>query len=185
MKIYPVHFEWREVDVIDQDGIADRRMAMVPQRRFDNICKRQYHSGEVYPLAPLETRSRASHSHFFACIHEGFANIPESMAARWPTPDHLRRWLLIETGWFHESEIDCASPKHATQAATLIRSFDGYARISIHGSKVIIRRAKSQSAAAMGKDSFESSKRDVLELLEHLIGTKRGELGKHAKRGVT
>lgn len=182
MKIYPVVFSWREVDLIDGEGVATRAKAMVPLPRYVNVAGRQYHEGEEYPLVMIETRSRASHSQYFAALHDGFHNLPEKIAARWPTPEHLRKWLLIETNWLYESEIDCASAKHAAQAAVLIRSFDEYARISLHGAKVIIRRAKSQSVNAMGKQAFEASKKDVLDLLESFIGVKPGSLKKEAGR---
>lgn len=181
-KIYPVVFSWRDVDLIDEEGVATRAKAMVPLPRYLNTAARQYHEGEEYPLVLLETRSRASHSQFFAAINDGFNNLPEKISARWPTSEHLRKWLLVETGWFQESEIDCASPKHATQTAVLVRSFDEYARISVHGAKVIIRRAKSQSVNAMGKQAFEASKKDVLDLLESFIGVKPGSLKKEAGR---
>lgn len=183
-RIYPVVFQWRDVDLIDEEGVADRAMAMVPLARYLNVAKRQYHALEEYPLVPLEARSRASHNQYFAALSDGFHNLPEKIAARWPTQEHLRKWILCETGWFDESEIDCASPKHATQTAVLIRSFDEYARISVHGAKVIIRRAKSQAAAAMGKEAFEASKKDVLDLLENLIGVSRGQLKKQAGRSA-
>lgn len=179
----PVVFIWKTVDVTDDDGVVSRVFAMVPLARYDNLAKRQFSENEEYPLAPIEARSRASHSHFFAAIKEGFDNLPENIAARWPTAEHLRKWLLIEAGWFHESEIDCSSEKTAKQTAVLMRSFDGYARISIHGAKVIVRRAKSQSASAMGKQEFEDSKRDVLDALEHMTQVAKGELMKQAKRG--
>ena len=182
MKIYPVVFHWLDVDVADQQGVMHATKAMVPIARYVNTAARQYHEGEEYPLVMLETRSRASHNQYFAAVNDGFDNLPEKIAARWPTSEHLRKWLLIETGWFQESEIDCASPKHATQTAVLVRSFDEYARISVHGAKVIIRRAKSQSVNAMGKQAFEASKKDVLDLLESFIGIKSGSLRKEAGR---
>jgi hypothetical protein len=181
-KIHPVVFTWRDVEIADSQGVVTGTKAMVPLARYVNAAARQYHEGEEYPLVMLETRSRASHNQYFAELNEGFLNLPENISARWPTAEHLRKWLLIETGWFNESEIDCASPKHAQQTAGLIRSFDEYARISVHGSKVIIRRAKSQSLNAMGKSDFEASKKDVRDLLESFIGIRPGSLKKEAGR---
>lgn len=181
-RIYPVGMIWREVDVVEADGEVQRRWAMVPLKRYDNLAKRQYLAGSEYPLVPLEARSRASHSHYFAAINEGYKNLPEKIAARWPTSEHFRKWCLVETGWFHESEIECANEKLARQTAVLMRSFDGYARISVHGPKVIIRRPRSQSAAAMSRPEFEASKKDVLELAEHMIAVPKGSLRKEAER---
>lgn len=182
-RIYPVTFVWRSVDVVDNEsGEATRAMAMVPLARYDNVSKRQYHPGEEYPLVPLEARSRASHSHYFAALNDYFDNLPHSVAARWPTAEHFRKWCLIETGWFDESEIDCANEQCARQTAVLMRSFDEYARISVHGPKVIIRRAKSQSAVAMTKEPFEKSKNDVLELAAQFVGVPVGQMKREAGR---
>lgn len=183
MKIVPVIFVWQEVEVVNPDsGEVERRKAMVPQPRFGNVCGRQFHDGEEYPLVPLEARSRKSHSHYFAALHEGFMNLPEKIAARWPSEEHLRKWLLIETGWCDEHEFDMGSESNAKKLGKFLRMEDEYARISIHGTMAIIRRAKSQSAAAMGKQPFEESKKAVLELLEHLTSVGRGALMKNAGR---
>jgi len=182
MRIFPVVCIWRKVDVIDDDGVATRRMAMVPRNNHASLAARQYHELEEYPLVPIEPRSRASHSQFFAAIHEGFQNLPESIAARWPTPEHLRKWCLIECGWFDEDEFDFESAKEAQRLARWIRTDNEYARIRVVGMKVIVRRPKSQSAAAMGKDDFQASKQAVLELLDRMVGVPRGELKRQAGR---
>ena len=105
MKIYPVVFHWLDVDVADQQGVMHATKAMVPIARYVNTAARQYHEGEEYPLVMLETRSRASHNQYFAAVNDGFDNLPERIAARWPTSEHLRKWLLIETGWFHHDTV--------------------------------------------------------------------------------
>lgn len=189
MRIVPVTFVWRDAEVIDDDGVATRRKVMAPLARFDNICGRQFHDGEEYPLVPLEARSRASHGHYFACIHDGFQNLPENIAARWPSEEHMRKWLLIETGWFEEKDFDCPDELFAKRLATFVRTENEYARISIHRvdgkrCKVIIRTAKSQSAAAMGKQAFEASKKDVLDLLEHMTAVPRGTLMREAGKSA-
>ena len=163
----PVVFDFSEIQPADGELI----LAMIPQARYAKIAKRQFSLGDEYPLVVLEARSRASHNHFHAAIHEGFTNLPEGIAVRFPTENHLRRWVLIETGWFDEKEFDCETAALARRLAAFVRTQTEYARISIHGSKVIVREAKSQSAAAMGKQAFEDSKRDVLDYLATMIGT--------------
>ena len=180
MRMQPVIFYWKEVDVIDGDGIATRRMAMVPHLRYGNVVKRQFADGEEYVLAPVEERSMASHRQFFAAINDAFHNLPEKVAARFPSAQHLRRWALIECGHFDEKEFDCDSEKNAKRLATFIRTEDEYARISLHGLKVIVRRAKSQALPAMKKADFEVSKRDVLDLLEAMTSLPSGTLMREA-----
>lgn len=190
-RIVPVVFDWIEVDVVDREtGETARRRAMVPKERYDKIAARQYHDGEEYPLVPLEARSRKSHNAYFAQLHEAFENLPEKLAARWPTEEHMRKWILVETGWFDEEEHEFEGPKaegYARRAAAFARKADDYARIrvvQVADAKwvAIIRSAKSQAAAAMSKEPFEASKKDVLEWLEHAIGVARGTLRKEAGR---
>ena len=118
----------------------------------------------------------ASHRAYFAAINEGFKNLPHSYAARFPSADFLRRWLLIECGWCEEKEFECVSPKHAKALRTFIRTEDAYVRINSHPTIVIVRKAKSQSLAAMGKNDFEASKRDTLDLLESMVNVPKGTL---------
>lgn len=192
MRPSPVVFRWLEVDVIDGDGVAHRQMAMVAHPRYASICKRQFHAGEEYPLTILEERSRASHNQFFAALQEGFDNLPESIQARWPTADHMRKWMLIETGWFDEKEFDFegrSAERKAKMLGAFIRTEDAYARISTiaidGGYRVIIRRAKSQSMPEMRtKAEFEASKKAVLDLLESFTNVPRGTLMREAGKSA-
>lgn len=184
MRSYPVTFVWSEADVIDAHGEVARAKVMVPKPRYGNVCAKQFVEGHEYPLVILDARSRASHNFYFACLAEGFNNLPENIAARWPTPEHLRAWLLIESGWCEEDEFTLDDEAEAKTAMTKIRKRQPYARIIRNGRKVIVQYAVSQSAAAMGKDKFEASKKDVLDLLEHLTNVPRGALAKNAGRAA-
>lgn len=182
-RIVPVVFDWREVDIIDVDGEMTRVKVMVPQIRYAKTAERQFALNEPYPLVVLEARSRASHGHYFAALNEGFENLPEGISSRWPTAEHFRRWALIECGWFTEKEIDFGTSQYAKRAAILLHDeFDEFARIfqPNNGPKLIVRRAKSQSAAAMAKDAFEASKKDVLDLLASMVGVDTETLKKQA-----
>jgi len=184
----PVIFAWVEVEidvVHPKTGVLMRikRMAMVPRKKFRGVADRQFAAGEEYPLVILEARSRASHSHYFAALHEAYRNLPEKIADRWLDEEHFRKWLLIKTNWCNEFEVNCSSNKEAVKLAAKFKSDDAYSMISIHGSTVIVRTAKTQAVAAMGKQEFEASKKDVLDLAAEFIGTPRAELEKHAKRG--
>ena len=184
MRMYPVTFCWQKVDLVDgEDGAAVRAWAMVPQQRYHNVCQRQFAAGEAYPLQVVEERSMASRKQYFAAVNEGFKNLPESIAARFPSAEHLRKWLLIETGWHEEKEFECASAKHAKALCTFIRTEDDYVRISNPKNRpplVIIRKARSQALASMGKALFEQSKKDVLDLLESMVNVPKGTLMREA-----
>ena len=173
MRLLPVVYRWNQALHV-----------MAAEQRYWKVCDRQFSDSEEYPLVVLEARSRASHNQYFAAVADGFANLPEGISARWPTAEHLRKWCLVETGWFEEKEFQCDTEGNAYALATFIRTEASFARISVHGSKVIVRRAKSQSAAEMGKDDFQASKQAVLELIEYMIGAERGSLRKQAGKSA-
>jgi hypothetical protein len=192
-RILPVNFIWKALDVCVDGGEVRRIKAMVPLDRYHNVCARQYGEDGEYTLVPLEERSMKSHNAYFAQLHSAFQNLPETLAARWPTEEHMRKWVLIETGWFEEKEFPYEgrdARRHAKLLATFIRTQSEFARISTHRVSdtkvlVIVRTAKSQSKVGMPtKAEFEKSKRDVLDWLEHAIGVARGTLvregGMHA-----
>jgi hypothetical protein len=190
-RIYPCNFIWREVDIVDSDGATERLFVMIPENRYEGIARRQYHDGESYPLVILEARSRASHNAYFAEVHSGYDNLPESFAKNFPNAEYLRKYLLVETGWFEDDVWHLTTKKEATELAARTRTREPYARLKIfetsddEGTRcwaLRIRRAVSQSAAAMGKQQFEKSKRDVLDLLTTLIETTPAELRKNAGR---
>jgi hypothetical protein len=182
MTTLPVAFRWTQIGIVDDDGVVSRQFVMMPLPRFLKLAARQFSEGEEYPLVPVESRNMRSHNAYFAQIGDAFDNLPETISARFPSEMHLRKWALVEIGIFDEREIDCASEAAAQSTALLMRDLDEYCRISIHGRKVIVRRAKSQSLSAMGKDEFEKSKRAVLELLESMIGVRPGTLKQNAGR---
>ena len=171
MKMRPAVFTWSGT-------------AMVPQARFLPLCAKQYAVGETYPLMPVEDRSMASHNQYFAAISDGWHNLPETVAVRWPSEEHLRKWCLVQCGFFEEKEFEFETAEKAKTFATFYRKVDDYARIFAHDKKVIIRFAKSQSMAAMGKEQFQKSKQAVLDLIESIVDVEKGtlerEAGQHA-----
>lgn len=179
MRMVPVVFRW---DWFAIPGTGELKLVMIPEVRYEKIARRQFAEGEDYPMVVLEARSRASHNAYFAAVGEAWNNLPEEIAVRWPSAEHLRKWALIETGWFDEKDFECQSPGHAKRLAVFIRKVDEYARIIPHGNRVIVRDAKSQSAAAQGKEAFEASKKDVLDLLASMARTTPKELKQQAGR---
>jgi hypothetical protein len=197
MRIQPVNFIWREVDLVDEEGVATRAMAMVPAPRYAKVCARQYEPLAEYPLVPLEARSRASHSHYFASLNDGFDSLPEDLSAvaerlgiKTLPPDgftdseHFRAWALCETNWCDVLDFDFDSAKDATTVAKLYRRKDTYAQIMVRGAHITIKEAKSQSHAAMAKAAFQKSKDDVLNLLETMIGVAKGTLAREAGKSA-
>lgn len=181
-QIAPVSFEWREVEVADhEDGVIRTVMAMVPVKRFRRFAGEQYQAGHVYRLGPFEEQSEASRGHFFACVHTAWLNLPETVTPRWKSETHMRRWILIRCGWYDEKEFELKDEEQAFRLGTFIRTEDPYASMTVHGNKLIVRRAMTQSPKAMGKHNFEASKQDVLSYLSNLIGVDVTTLRKESK----
>lgn len=193
----PVVFDYIDVHHPDTGEVV---RAMVPIDRYRKVAGKQFVIGEQYPLVVLEARSRKSHGAYFAAVNDAFKNLPEEYAARWTNAEHLRKWVLIETGWCDENESYWESQRDAMRFVAFYReNVDEYARFNVRQTmaslafndhtgpdrkvwQVLTRRAKSQSAAAMAKGPFEESKKAVLDYLESVIGLPRGDLRIHAGR---
>jgi hypothetical protein len=190
MRYVPCMFIWDE-----------RTLTMALEPRYAKVARRQYHDREAYPLVILEARSRASHNQFFSAVASGFSNLPENLEVikerlgiktippdGWIDEDHLRKWCLCETNHCDVDEFDFDSPKDAVTFARYCRKKDNengtYTTILVRGSHVVVKTPHSQSAAAMSKEPFERSKRDVLDLIEAMTGLKRGTLNKEAGRAA-
>jgi hypothetical protein len=179
-RIRPVTFVW--------DGNH-----MVPMPRFRRECQEQFVVNEEYPLTILEARSRRSHNHFFACVHEAWMNLPDEeryitdpitgeLRERFASEDHLRKHALVKAGFYDEKNFVCETPGHAMNLAAFVRSVDTYAVISVRGNVVLIYEAKSQSAAAMGREMFQASKDAVLDVLSEMIRAKPADLRKEGAK---
>lgn len=161
---------------------GDGRFVSLP--RYAKQCDAQFLVDEEYPMSILEARSRASHNHYFAWLAEAFDNMPEKQKDRFKDAEGLRAKALVETGWCTEKNFVCDTADHALQLAANIRERSPYAVIIPRDNVVVVYDALSQSAAAMGKESFEKSKHDVIDWVSDLLGVKPGELKKNAGRSA-
>jgi hypothetical protein len=155
---------------------------MIPMPRFRKQCDQQFVVGEEYPMTILEARSRNSHNHYFASVHDAWKNLPEDIATDFPSDQHLRKTALCKTGWATMKNFVCETPEHARQLAMFCRSVDGYAVIELRGNIVRIFEAVSQDAANMGREDFQKSKDDVLNWIATLIDVKPAELRREGAR---
>ncbi|MDO1560383.1 hypothetical protein Q0812_13190 [Brevundimonas sp. 2R-24] len=79
----------------------------------------EYGLGEVVSLIPHEGRSQASHRHYFASVAEAWLNLPENLAERFATSEHLRKYALIQTGHRDERTMVCSSKAEAQRLAAI------------------------------------------------------------------
>jgi len=150
--------------------------AMIP--RLPRHADRLFTVGQVYTLVEQAERSSASHRHYFALINEAFNSLPEHIADRWSTPDHLRKWCLIRAGYRDERSIVCASKAEALRVKSFIRPIDDFAVVVASEAVVTVYTAKSQSVKAMGRAEFQASKDAVLTALADLIGVEPATLSR-------
>lgn len=156
---------------------------MVPLQRFKPMCNKQYVVGEEYVLTLLEHRSLASHNHFFAAVSEAWKNLPEKVAERFPSAEHLRKWALVQVGFAKHSSLVCDNRQHALDAAATVRNLDEFAVIKVEGNVVHVWVAASQAMHNMPqKQDFETSKSAVLDLLASMIKVPRSQLSQEAER---
>jgi hypothetical protein len=150
--------------------------AFWPRPAFRREADKQFVVGQTYRLAEYEDRSQTTHNHQFAAINEAWKNLPERLAAQFPSPLHLRKRALIETGFFKETRLDVGSQAAASAVATTLRAKDEFAWIVVRGGIVVMREAKSQKRTAMDKAEFQASKTAALEWVANLIGVEPDQL---------
>lgn len=175
------HFRPRPV-VFTWDGDA-----MIPLPRFRDLCNKQFVVHEEYALTIVENRSQASHNHYFAALNDAWQNLAEEFNGRFPSPEHLRAWALVEAGYCDETDTVCDSPRDAKTLAATIRRYSPYAIIRLSGNVVKVFEPKSQAmtgANAMLKEEFEASKAAVLDIVAGMARTTRAELKKNAGRSA-
>ena len=153
---------------------------MAPLSAYARRCTAAFAVGEVYNLEAIEQRSAASHRHYFASINEAWQNLPENLVEQFPTSEHLRRWCLIRAGYSQSRDIVASSRSEALRLAAFIKPMDTYAVVTAREAVVTVYTAESQSMRAMGKQRFQQSKTDVLDLLAAIIGVGPVEIGRAA-----
>lgn len=154
----------------------------VPLPRFKRLCDEQFEVHEEYPLIVSEERSMSHHRGYFASVREAWKNLAEEYGTRFPSPDHLRAWALVECGYATETDYVMDSAKDARKLALALRKMSPLAVIQISGNVVKHFEAESQSVPAMKKERFDASSRDVLQLVASMARTTPTELKKNAGR---
>lgn len=141
----------------------------------------RYVVGAVYRLEPHEDRSFNSHRHFFASIAEAWSNLPELLAQRFATPEHLRKYALVQCGYRDERSIVCASHAEALRVRAFVEPMDDFAVVVTSECVVTVYTAKSQSMKAMGRRPFQDSKQAVLDYIAGMIGVEPAALAAHTQ----
>lgn len=158
--------------------------AFEPLGRSKKEADAEYVIGEVYRFTRYEERSEASHRHYFAALHEAWANLPAYLSERFTTSERLRKFALIKSGFATQRQLVASSRAEALRLAAFVAPMDEYALVETRGAVVTVWEAESQSMRAMGKKRFGESKDAVLSYCASLIGvepeTLREEAGQAA-----
>lgn len=155
--------------------------AMVPASSYWAArADRQYVVGAVYRMVEHHDRSGDSHRHYFAALKNGWDNLPDDKLDEYPTPEHLRKKLLVWCGYSDERSIVCASKAEAQRVAAFVKPSDPYAVVTVREAVVRVFTAQSQSVKAMGAKAFQESKQAVLDRLDDLLGVERGATARAA-----
>lgn len=154
--------------------------AFTPMPGFAKRCDELFVVGQVYRLSEIEDRSAPSHRHYHACIAKAWENLSDEQTRRFPSPEHLRKYALIRSGYATSVDIPCASRAEAVRWAGSLEREIEYAIVTATDSVVTIWRAKSQNYRAMDKKTFQASKDAVLDVIAGLIGTDPATLSAQA-----
>jgi hypothetical protein len=146
-------------------------VAFFPSR--PELAERQFRPDQFYLLEVHHERSLARHRAYFASINEAWSSL---RVDDFPTPEHLRKFALIRTGYYDERVLVCDTAAQAERVSSFVQPLDGFAVIVRDDNLVRVWTAKSQSYKAMGRDEFNRSMSDVLDYVADLVGVRREEL---------
>lgn len=163
----PIPFRWEGDCFVPMPGHAKR-------------CDQAFVVGQVYRLVEHEDRSQASHNHYFAAVNDAWQNLPEHLAERFPTAEHLRKFALIKAGFADSRQLVASSKAEAVRLAAFIRPADEYAIVTVSDAVVTVWTARTQNQRAMNRADFQASKDGVLRVLAELIGTTPTTLSANA-----
>lgn len=161
----PMPFKWNGAVMVP----------LQPQR-----AEKFFEHGERYVMVQHQERSQASHNHEFGWLREAWMNLPEHLAERFPSEEHLRKWALIRAGYSDSQTITCNSKAEAQRVAAFIRPIDEFSVVIVNGPTVTRFTAKSQSRRAMGAADFQRSKTLIMEIVAKMIGVEPAQLA-HAR----
>jgi hypothetical protein len=131
-------------------------------------------------------QSDKSRAHQFAWLRDAWANLPEqyAMEAWAQSPEHLRKYALVKSGFCDTITYPCSSSAEAQRWAANMRPMDEYSIVIARGSVVYRFVAKSQSRKAMGREEQRKSKQAILDFVAGLIGVAPEELERNGGRAA-
>ena len=155
------------------------------EARFVWTCDQDFVVHEKYRMDVIAERSKQSHDHYMVMVEETWLNLPDSRRLQFPTPEHLRKWALVQCGFCSQSHTVFSTKQDALTAAAMIRKTDKFAVLTVHDNVVTKYEAESQSYKSMDRKRFQASKDKVLELLADMIHITPKQLERHSNGAMT
>ena len=158
--------------------------SFIPYLRHNNAIAAAFKDGDHVYIEIQRERSTASHKHQFAWIRDAFDSLPDDVHGRelWKRPSHLRKHALIMTGHCDATHIVVGSDTAAHEVRNVIKAdkdkLHGYSMVTASGPTISILTPHSQSQAAMGAETFQKSKTDILNWIADLLQTNPKDLEK-------
>lgn len=148
------------------------------------FCARAYRMGQPLTVFIMQERTERTHNHQFAWLDDALENLPERYSeAPWAaSPEHLRKYALISTGFFNVKSIATESDAEALRWSEVLRTIDPFSVVAIRGDVVHLFTAQSQSMKAMGKERFQRSKTAILNFVANIIGATPEELAQMGRK---
>jgi len=144
--------------------------ALIPRKGFARRADAMFVIGQTYVMSEEQERSNASHRHYFVSVSEAWNSLPDHLAERFPTSEHLRKYCLVKAGFADHRQIVCASKAEAQRVAAFIKPMDEYSVVTVNDAVVTVFTPQSQSVRAMGAKTFQDSKQKVLDIIADMIG---------------
>lgn len=142
----------------------------VPLPRHTKRCDETFVVGQRYIVEAELPRNMAMHRAYFAQIKDLWSSLREDVAEQYPSPEALRKFALIRTGYCHETMRVFQTHRDAVMAASFVAALDDFAVVEVSENVLRCWRAKSQSVKDMGSDEFKRSKEDVLRFVAGIVG---------------
>lgn len=143
-------------------------------------AQKHFETGEVYAIEFADPPSDVTKRHFFAVINDSWKNLSNeplpgknwSLADRYPSPEHLRKWAIVKAGYADESMVPCDTDEMADRVVMMARRLDTYCVISRPEGSNVVRIWTAQSITKMDRRTFQNCKTLVFGILSDLIGVE-------------
>lgn len=156
----------------------------VPLPRFQRLCDQQFEVNQEVAIIRSEERNMSRHRGYFASIREAWKNLAEEYDGRFPSPEALRAFALVEAGYCVETDYVMDNPKEARKLAMDIRRMSPFSIIKLSGNVVKHFEPESQAVPAMKREVFEASCKAVLEIVASMSRSTPAQLRKNADKSA-